>query len=78
MTEKLGALKKDGWMEFSHNDSPKCPHCGDDFSINDNEAWELYDDQNTHDVECPRCEHTFTVSSSATWRFSTDEQEYDT
>jgi uncharacterized Zn-finger protein len=77
MTEKLKALKAGGWQEFSGNKSPKCPHCGEDFSIRDNEAWHLYDDNNSHEVECPSCEHEFQVNSSATWYFSTDEQEDD-
>ncbi|MBB4192824.1 hypothetical protein [Rhizobium aethiopicum] len=72
---KFAALDADGWLEFTANKSPKCPHCGDDFHIADNEAWFLYDENDTHEVECPSCEETFQVSSSASWCFSTDEQE---
>lgn len=72
---KFAALDAEGWMEFSGNSQPKCPHCGDDFNITDNEAWHLYDENDTHEVECLRCEETFQVSSSARWSFSTDEQD---
>lgn len=75
MTEKLEALRKDRGLEFFANDAPKCPHCGEDFDITRNEAWFLFDENDTHTVECFRCENPFLVKSSATWRFSTDEQE---
>lgn len=71
----FAALDADGWIEFSGNSSPKCPHCGDDFNITDNEAWHLYDENGPHEIECPDCGNEFKVSSSATWTFSTDEQE---
>ncbi len=77
MTEKLSALKSGGFMEFCANKMPKCPHCGDDFNITDNEAWHLYDDNEPHTVECTRCKNEFSVSSTARWSFSTDEQEED-
>ncbi len=75
MTERLEALKKDRGFEFVANDAPKCPHCGEDFDIARNEAWFLFDENDTHTVECSRCETPFWVNSTATWRFSTDEQE---
>lgn len=77
MTEKFAALKAGRSLEFSANSSPKCPHCGDDFDITNNEAWFLYDDNETHTVECRRCENEFQVNSHARWSFSTDEQEDD-
>lgn len=73
--EKLYALNKGHSLEFVSNKMPKCPHCGDDFDIDTNEAWFLYDDNDTHVVECRRCENEFTVSSTARWSFSTDEQD---
>ena len=72
---KFEALEAQGWYEFSGNSQPKCPHCGDDFDIADNEAWFLYSDDERHELECPSCGKTFQVSSTATWSFSTDEQE---
>ena len=75
MTEPLAALEAGEWSDFWANKQPKCPHCGEDFDINDNEAWFLYDENYTHDVECPSCELSFRVNSSASWCFSTDEQE---
>lgn len=75
MSEPLDALKAGNWLEFSSNKQPKCPHCGEDFDIQDNEAWHLYDDNDTHDVTCPSCDLDFQVNSSASWSFSTDEQE---
>jgi DNA-directed RNA polymerase subunit RPC12/RpoP len=75
MAGRLEALNSHHSIEFVGNKKPKCPHCGSDFDIEDNEAWHLYDDSNTHDVECDRCGEDFQVSSIADWRFSTDEQE---
>lgn len=75
MVEKLAALKAGDSFDFSSNKHPKCPHCGDDFDIQEREAWYLYDENGSHDVECPRCGNEFQVSSLASWTFSTDEQE---
>lgn len=73
--EKLVALNKGPSYRFSANDAPKCPHCGSDFDIAENEAWRLYNENDTHEVTCPSCEQDFRVNSSARWTFSTDEQE---
>jgi uncharacterized protein with PIN domain len=77
MTEKLSALNAGGWFDFSMNRQPRCPHCGSDFDITDNEAWHLFDQNETHTVECPVCDLPFYVNSHAVWSFSTDEQEDD-
>ena len=75
MSEKLAALKSRHFLDFVGNKTPKCPHCGEDFDIEEGEAWHLYDDQQSHVVECPDCNTEFQVSSKATWTFSTDEQD---
>lgn len=62
-------------LEFYHNADPKCPHCGHDYSVRENEAWHLYSDDERHTVECSFCETEFDVLSYASWSFSTDEQE---
>jgi transcription elongation factor Elf1 len=77
MAEKLSALKSGHWSDFSMTVNPICPHCGTEFDIRENEAWFVYDDNNTHTVECNRCENEFQVNSHARWSFSTDEQEDD-
>ncbi len=69
------ALDELGFMEFIYNSSPRCPHCGENFDIRENEAWYLYDENGPHEVECSSCEREFEVSSHADWKFSTDEQE---
>jgi uncharacterized Zn-finger protein len=74
MTERLSALKENP-LSFFANKNPKCPHCGEDFDIDRNEAWFLYDESDTHDVDCPRCDMEFRVNPIASWSFSTDEQE---
>ncbi len=75
MAEKLAALESQGSTEFWANSSPKCPHCGSDFDVRENEAWRLFDEADTHEVDCPICSLEFKVNSSASWSFSTDEQE---
>jgi len=77
MSDKLAALRRGPRHDFSANKKPMCPHCGVDFDITDNEAWHLYDDNNTHDVQCPSCDNEFMVNSHAQWSFSTDEQDED-
>lgn len=75
MTSAFKALDAGDSWDFSANDTPKCPHCGEDFDITHNEAWHLYDENDTHDIECPSCQLEFQVISSANWTFCTDEQE---
>lgn len=75
MGERLAALNADQYGVFSFNKMPKCPHCGSDFGVSENEAWHLYDENGPHDVTCPDCEEDFRVNSHADWRFSTDDQE---
>lgn len=78
MSEKLKALNAaSSSSDFWGNSEPKCPHCGSDYNIERNEAWSLYDDNDSHDVECPRCELPFAVRTIATYSFCTDEQEID-
>lgn len=76
-SEKFSALNSGNRMDFFGNKDPKCPHCGHDYDIRDNEAWHLYDENGPHKIECWFCDNTFQVSSSADWSFSTDEQEDD-
>lgn len=71
------ALDDGDWFQFYANDKPKCPHCGEDFDIRENEAWHLYSEDGPHGVECQSCDLGFQVNSSATWCFSTAEQERD-
>ena len=57
------------------NKNPKCPHCGADFDVFENEAFYLYEDEAENTVECDACDLPFKVRSIATWTFSTDGQE---
>lgn len=63
-------------LEFFLNNEPKCPHCGHDCNVSDNEWWELYE-EGEHEVTCPSCDQDFTVSTSVSYSFSTDSQERD-
>lgn len=67
------ALKSGDWDDFSYTDAPKCPHCGDDYDISNNETWRLYE-EGEHDVTCPSCDKDFSVSAHVTYAFSTDTQ----
>lgn len=77
MSKPFEALDAADRIDFWGNDKPKCPHCGADFDIADNEAWYLYSEDGPHEVECPSCDLEFQISSIANWTFSTDEQERD-
>lgn len=72
---KLEALKEGSCGEFRSNDSPKCPHCGEFYDIQAMGSWDLYSDDDLHDVECPNCENEFTVTTSCSYSFSTEDQE---
>lgn len=72
---KLASLNEGPDWAFSRNEKPKCPHCGEDFDIAENEAFFVYDENNTHTVECMSCKLPFWVNSFADWRFSTDVQD---
>jgi hypothetical protein len=77
MTARLEALRAaPSSYNFWGNKHPKCPHCGRDFVIEDNDAYELYE-EGSHEVECGGCEFKFTVTSRATWSFDTDTQDDD-
>lgn len=72
--KRLDALESGGSWKFSLNASPKCPHCGDDYDINDHEAWNLYE-EGEHQIECPSCDLEYAVSVGVSYNYSTDEQE---
>lgn len=75
MTEPLEALNASDSMEFWGNKQPKCPHCGAEYDIDRHEAWELYSDDDEHEVDCGTCELSFRVRTITTHVFSTDEQD---
>lgn len=63
-------------LDYWRQDLPKCPHCGDECSVVDNEWWHLYE-EGEHEVTCPSCENNFQVSTHVSFSFSTDEQDID-
>jgi len=78
MSKRLAALNaSDHPCEFFRNENPKCPHCGADYDIDDNEAWNLYTDEHDHEVKCPSCDLNFTVITHCAWSFSTEDQDED-
>ena len=62
------------WGDFAFNGSPKCPHCGSDCHIRENEWWDLYE-EGEHTKECPHCDGEFVISTRVSYSFSTDQQE---
>lgn len=67
------ALKNDNdefGLAFTHNEKPKCPHCGYVF-IDLTDYGEIYED-GEHELECPDCDLTFDVSTHVEVSFSTD------
>lgn len=78
--ERFAALKK-AKEEERHFPSdfwgcvqPRCPHCGAECDVSDNDWWRLYE-EGEHEVSCPHCDDDFTVSTRVSYSFSTDEQE---
>lgn len=63
-----------GRLDYFCNKDPKCPHCGTEVNVGDNELWKLYE-EGEHDISCPNCDLDFTVTTSVTYSFSTDDVE---
>lgn len=55
-------------------DQPKCPHCGAELDIGENDWWRLYE-EGEHEVACPLCDGDFTVTTRVSYSFSTENQE---
>lgn len=72
--DRLAALNAGQSVDFWRRDNPKCPHCGEVFSVSKNELWSLYE-EGEHDVDCGDCGLNFMVSTHVTFSFSTNEQE---
>jgi uncharacterized Zn-finger protein len=76
MTKHLEALKSaKSSFDFFGNKQPKCPHCGSNYGISNNDAWDLYDANDSHSVECPSCNLEFNVVTRCSYSFDTEEQE---
>lgn len=73
---RLQALRgqRPGSLEFWGNNNPRCPHCGTESCVSDNEWWKLYE-EGEHDVTCPSCDLDFTVSTRVSYSFSTEDQD---
>ena len=71
---RFKALKADKGGEFWGKDNPRCPCCGNEINVNDNELWYLYEDE-THEVSCPACNEDFKVITNVSYSFSTNEQD---
>ena len=80
--EKFAALKKakeeDGHFpsDYWGNKQPRCPHCGAECDVSENDWWKLYE-EGEHDVSCPHCDGDFSVTTRVSHSFSTDEQDDD-
>ena len=73
---RLEALNNGERMDFWANDEPKCPHCGQESSVIENEWWKICE-EGDHEVSCPHCETDFTVTTRVSYTFSTDNQDDD-
>lgn len=62
-------------IDFAMNKNPKCPHCGNDFDVFEREAFYLFNEDTSHDVECDVCDLPFTIRSVSSWHFDTSEQD---
>jgi hypothetical protein len=80
MTDKFKSLRSCAdaleRLKYFGCDKPKCPHCGYDCDVSQNEWWRLYE-EGEHEVTCPSCDNDFTVSTRVSYSFSTDQQDDD-
>ena len=68
-------LTDDNSTEYWGNSDPKCPHCDFIYDIGNNDAYQLYQEDN-HSIECPNCNADYSVYSRPLgWAFDTDEQD---
>ena len=73
------ALSKAGsevkrYVEFGHLTEPKCPHCGREVDVDENEFYFLQE-AGEHKVTCPFCEQDFQVETTVTsYTYSTFKQ----
>jgi uncharacterized Zn finger protein len=51
---------------------PICPHCKEIYDIDHNESYNLYSDEEIHEVDCNICEKTFFVKTHTSYSFTTD------
>lgn len=78
--EKFAALKKAKEEEryctsgYWGQEQPRCPHCGQECSVSENDWWSLYE-EGEHEKTCPHCDGDFTISTRVSYSFSTDVQE---
>jgi hypothetical protein len=73
--EKFAALKAaSSSLDFWGLPMPKCPHCGGDVDVSDNDLWRIYE-EGEHEISCPHCDEDFTVSTRVSYSFDTDTQE---
>lgn len=56
--------------EYQYNPSPKCPHCGADYSPSDPDHG-LYQDDEYVDIVCPSCSKEFVCKVHIVFEYST-------
>jgi len=59
--------------DYSYKKSPVCPHCDHVHDMDD--MWNLYSDDDTHEVNCPNCQKTYLVDTHIECTFSTSYEE---
>ena len=70
-SDEVGKFRTTGEYDDAHN--PKCPHCGHIYDIQEEEAWNLYDEC-PDPVKCPVCEIGFEVEVTVTYLYTTSNQ----
>lgn len=61
-------------LDFKYNELPKCPHCGEDFDVDDFDMQNVYE-EGEHEEFCQHCGFEVLISTHVSWRFSTANQE---
>jgi len=51
-----------------------CPHCGEDYSIDENETYHLYDTDDIEEIMCGKCENDFFVKVHKKFSFETEKE----
>ena len=65
---------KDDTEELTHDTFIRCPKCGDHWSPQASEDYEVFGD-GEHDVCCGNCDHDFEVSTMVSYSFTSPERD---
>lgn len=59
--------------ELRHPCSVRCPKCGNNWNVGDNDDYDLFE-EGEHEVNCGECGHDFSIGTSVSYTFTSPER----